>query len=249
MISYDVLKKLNVPCKVVTFTDAKVFLTADVGDTAETVVVFLMPYTVGREKGNVSYYAKGMDYHKRAVDIAQNISEIGKFKVYADVSPFKEIDLAAACGLGVKGKNGLLINEDYGSFVFIGEILLDDTFDKYDEISEIRGCLNCGRCEAVCLANAINDKERCISHITQKKGLLTEEEASLIKKSGYIWGCDMCQSVCPMNKLTDEAPLSLEMGDVADLSNREFKEKYKDFAFTWRGVKPLQRNLEILNKK
>ena len=141
-----------------------------------------------------------------------------------------------------------MINQQYGSFVFIGEILFDDTFDKYDELSEIGDCVGCGRCEKACPASAINDKGKCISHITQKKGTLTEEEETVLKKSGYIWGCDICQAVCPMNKLTDEEPFSLEMGDIAGLSNREFKEKYKDFAFTWRGVKPLQRNLEIIKK-
>ncbi len=248
MISYDVLKKLNVPYKVITFTDAKNFLFEGESVSAQSVVVFLIPYTAGSEKGNVSYYAKGKDYHKRAKDVAQNMPAIGKIRVYADISPFDEKRLAAACGLGVRGKNGLLINDRYGSFVFIGEILVDDVFDKYDEISEIGECLGCGRCEKICPTAGIYDKEKCISHITQKKGVLTSEEENAIRKSGYIWGCDMCQSVCPMNKLTDEEPFSLNMEDIANLSNREFKDKYPNAAFTWRGVKPLIRNLETIKK-
>ena len=232
------------PYKVITFTDAKSFLLEGESISAQSVVVFLIPYRAGKEKSNVSYYAKGRDYHLVARDVAQNMRFDAEFKVCCDVSPFKEIDLATACGLGVKGENGLLINETYGSFAFIGEILVDDVFDKYDEVSDIKSCMNCGRCVKACPVSF--EKENCISHITQKKGELTEKEKSFIRESGYIWGCDLCQLVCPMNKLTDEAPFSLVMSDVEGLSNREFKEKYKDSAFTWRGVKPLQRNLEII---
>lgn len=247
MQKYDALYKQNIPFKVLKFDDAKPFLKKETAPS-KSVAVFLMPYSMGTKRGNVSYYAKGRDYHLIARNIADSIGFDVSYRVFSDVSPFDEVSLAAVAGLGMIGENGLLINDIYGSLVFIAEILIDDDFDRYDSITEIRRCEACGRCKNVCPSGNIADKSMCVSHLTQKKGELTVQEERIVKNSGYIWGCDICQCVCPYNKLCDAEPFSLEESDLEGLSNRTFKDKYKDKAFTWRGVKPLLRNIEITKK-
>jgi epoxyqueuosine reductase QueG len=84
---------------------------------------------------------------------------------------------------------------------------------------------------------------------------LSDNEKEAMQKSGYIWGCDKCQRVCSYNKDIKETAFkeseliyNLKYDDISDLSEKEFKEKYPDRAFTWRGIKPLKRNLKIIEK-
>ena len=96
--------------------------------------------------------------------------------------------------------------------------------------------------------------DRCLSHLTQKKGELTPEEAALLSAHPLIWGCDVCQQVCPYNRAAPVTPLpefrddlvpALTLPDVAGQTRRQFLERYPGRAFTWRGPGPLQRNLEL----
>ncbi|MDP4151989.1 MAG: DUF1730 domain-containing protein [Bacillota bacterium] len=261
---YEVMKKAGLSLyKLLRFEDASKYLTEDI-NSFKSVIVFAVPYYCGIEGGNISLYARGEDYHvvlKRRAQLV--IDELQadvnvNFSIYTDNSPFKEVKLAAASGLGLIGKNGLLITKDYGSFVFIGEILTDMLFDEYDSLSEILKCENCGLCIEKCPGGALSghnfDKTLCVSGVTQKKGELSKTETDLIKNSLTIWGCDICQIVCPHNKDIFETDLiefkgnrikNIFESDVKFLTNKTFKEKYKNRAFTWRGVEPFKRNTKI----
>jgi epoxyqueuosine reductase len=101
--------------------------------------------------------------------------------------------------------NGLIFKEPYGSYLFIGTILSDMSFNETEAAAS--GCLGCGRCVDACPTKALSlrdgksvfDRTRCISRLTQKKGALTEDEREIVRNSGYIWGCDVCADVCPYN--------------------------------------------------
>lgn len=224
-------------------------------------LVFLFPYFCGEHKGrNISLYACAPDYHKVVMGYLTKIEEYivglcpgAETKCYADIGPERDKNLALLAGLGVKGRNTLLINKKYGSFVFIGyiETNLDLPFDL-----PIEGeCENCGACESACPGGAIGDKfcvERCASYISQKKGELTDEEQTILIRSGLVWGCDACQIACPMNKGAEMTALPeflqnhiyrLEADEISKMSNGQFKEKYNDRAFVWRGKKVIERNL------
>ena len=91
----------------------------------------------------------------------------------------------------------------------------------------------------------------------QKKGVLEPWEIKILQKDGLVFGCDICQSVCPMNQHVEKTPIpeftadrivSLHKEDLEGLSNKTFKEKYPDRAFTWRGPAVILRNLELLEK-
>ncbi len=219
-----------------------------------TVIVCLSPYRVKEEKPDlISRYAAIEDYHKvmekKLSQVAENLKRIfptNQFEVFVDNSPIPEKKAAAIAGLGVIGKNQLLINEKYGSYVFIGEILTDLIIPCVK--NKITNCIGCDLCLSACPTGFLKDKnKRCLSDITQQKKELTEQEKSLIKKTKTVWGCDICQEVCPMNK-------------GKKLSNwKEWHKTYrdnflpdedkKDRAYIWRGEKVILRNYDIVKNK
>ena len=233
-------------------------------NNGDSLIIFLFPYYTDSEEenSNISVYCRSLDYHIVIKEYLHRISEyiydnFGiKTEAFVDVDPISEVDAAVKCGLGIKGKNHLLINEKYGSFIFIG-ILKADSFIQPDEISSSEGCLGCNKCIHLCPALKNNDFSICISEITQKKGKLSDAEEKLIVESGYAFGCDKCQTVCPMNKYV-KTPVpefynnrihKLNKNMFEKLSNKEFKKLYGDRAFAWRGKNVLIRNLTLLEEE
>ncbi|MBQ7959861.1 MAG: DUF1730 domain-containing protein [Clostridia bacterium] len=232
----------------------------------EKSVVALFPYFVKGETGNVSMYARGMDYHHVAEEKLKQIEkELKAFGaretlVHVDKGGLDDRGAALSAGLGFLGKNGMVICEEFGSYFFIGQVVHDLNIEKDSPIDT--SCLSCGACIRACPGGALSDEgfeiEKCLSEITQKKGELQEDERKLVADNGLCWGCDVCQRVCPHNKglATTAIPeflkdriTDLNIGDVENLSNREFKEKYGNYAFSWRGKAVLERNLNILFEK
>ena len=225
-------------------------------ENAKSVITYLFPYWLGEDfyrKSNISKYAVPNDYHiivgeylKKITDELRNQYPDNTFEYFCDNSPINEVRAAVLCGLGVKGRNSLLINPVYGSFCFIGEIITDKKFDY--SVEDKGTCLDCGICAKKCPQKAITlegiNKERCLSDITQHKGELSTESIEQIKKYGCIWGCDVCQDVCPMNKNISVTPI------------KEFIETAKPFyesgdsienrAYAWRGKKVIERNYGVI---
>ncbi len=225
---------------------------------SETVIVCAFPYMV-KESGrrNLSYYACVKDYHIVVEEILEKLSlelknKTGyQFEAFVDNSPIREVEVAVKSGIGVLGDNGLLITEKYGSYVFIGEIVTDLKLE-----SEIfsRSCMHCGMCMKKCptgaLSNGKVNETLCISSISQKKGELSEVEKNLIKEGGLVWGCDTCQTVCPMNKNVKETYISDFINSAHHfLKSDEIDERIKESAYNWRGKKTIQRNVNLFNKQ
>ena len=114
-------------------------------------------------------------------------------------------------------------------------------------------------CIKLCPGGALTengfDERKCVSYITQKKGELSEEEMNAIRNSGSVWGCDICQRVCPENKNKELTGINKFRENLIlcikneKISNREFKKKYAERAFSWRGKGVIDRNLSIINEK
>lgn len=228
-----------------------------------TVLVAAFPYYAGERPGNLSLYARGRDYHQvvtarlnTVCDFLREKYESGVFLPAADNSPLPERQAAWRCGVGLRGKNGLVILPPYGTYVFLGTILTDVELDLPPRAPS-PGCVGCGKCLDACPGGALGEGgvevSRCLSELTQKKGELTGEEARLLKAHRLIWGCDCCQRSCPYNAHPALSPLPefreglvdrLDRADLEGLTNRAFREKYGDRAFAWRGPAPLRRNLE-----
>lgn len=218
---------------------------------AKTVICVIFPYKIKDEHPeNISRYGAVPDYHNICGEILQKAKlkletafPQNQFEVFIDNSPIPEVYCASACGLGVMGKNGLLINKDYGSFVFIGEIITD--LDIGATSNEPLKCLNCGKCEIVC--PVCLDKEHCLSKITQKKGELTPEEEQLIKENGSVWGCDICAEVCPMNKGTK--PTYIKEFTDGYRHRYTLGEDMGGRPYAWRGEKVITRNANLFKRK
>ena len=228
----------------------------------KSAIVCLFPYFTGYKEGNLSLYARSYDYHKiikeklsPICDFINSLSPDTECEVFADIGPEVDRELAYKAGLGFYGKNGMLINDDFGSWFFIGYILCDLEIEIDKPLDKT--CLGCNKCIENCPGKALGENfklDNCASHISQKKGDLTESEIAILKKSKLIFGCDMCQRVCPHNNITPR-PLkeftedlihSLSLSDIENLSNREFMQKYGERAFSWRGKGLLLRNINIL---
>jgi len=229
-----------------------------------TVVVALFPYFVAGEQGNIAMYARARDYHKVNSEklgvLCRLLKENGAntCKIFVDNAARNDREAARLAGIGFYGRNNLLTCDEYGSYFTIGQIVTD--LDIESDLPNEQTCKNCGKCEKVCPTGALYgkkyDKSLCLSEISQKKSELSMQEAKLLKSAETIWGCDKCLSICSHNKnLITTAPIELMQNRIAniDLSNienindAEFRKKYAQYAFSWGGVDVLRRNLMLQN--
>ncbi len=219
-----------------------------------SVIVICFPYLLeSYEELNVSRYAAVPDYHEvtarllnKAVEELKNAYPQNEFSAFADNSPIPEVETACKAGIGVRGMNSLFISKKYGSFVFLGEIVTDLEIPCID--NGINSCIKCGKCVSSCPNNAIGengvDRSRCLSDITQKKGELSQKEKKLIADSGCLWGCDLCQLICPMNK--NVSATDIEEFISGAISHVDENTDIEGRAFAWRGRKTINRNINIL---
>ena len=224
----------------------------------KSAVVCLFPYFSGYIEGaNLSCYTYGEDYH---AIVRQKLAAVAGVldlcaTVHVDTGEPCDKFLAVQSGLCYLGDNSLAYHERFGSYFFIGYLLCEETFQFGAPMD--KGCLHCKACEKACPGGAISNgrvnPQMCASAISQKKGGLTGNEIEILKKSGLVFGCDICQKVCPLNRQT--APPMAEFTknlkpriteeDVL-LSNRAFLRTFQNRAFSWRGRGVLARNLGIL---
>lgn len=235
---------------------------------AKSVVVCLFPYFAGRNsEANLSKSAFSLDYH---IIVRSKLEQVGEFlkesiegfeyKAFVDNGPLADRHMAYLAGLGFFGINGHIITDKYGSYVFIGYLITNYPFE-YDKPLE-RNCVKCGLCVKRCPGGAIIgnfdiNPLRCRSYITQKKGELSEQDVSILIKHHLVYGCDICQDVCPHNRRVEHTIIkefkenikeSINYDELLEISNKEFMRRYGDRAFSWRGKKMLIRNFELINK-
>ncbi len=229
----------------------------------ESVITLYVPYSIIPNKAsNISVYARPKDYHlffsrffSQACDFLKSLFPDHSFTGYADNSFIDERHAAVISGLGVYGKNGTVITKEYGSYVFLGEIVTDLPFSFLKPLLKNKNmsfdtCIKCGACISVCPMKK-GEIQECLSSVTQKKGELSVGELNAMKKYGTVWGCDICQNVCPMNKgkKTSTVPFfntdvieRLTKEDIEAMSDDDFSKR----AFAWRGRKIILRNLELI---
>ncbi|MCT4545454.1 MAG: tRNA epoxyqueuosine(34) reductase QueG [Vallitalea sp.] len=234
-------------------------------ENAKSFIVILEAYNNNPKKtntdslkGNISMAAVSKDYHTIIMDKLKKLEEHlhslahCNTKIFVDISPFSDRAIAKRAGLGFIGKNSMLISEKFGSRVFIGYVLTD-YYIKPDEVKIFNGCGSCNNCVRSCPAGAIIGNNEincniCISYLTQHKGQIDNE---LKKKMGQqIYGCDVCQKVCPYNKVINKDLTNVidpypNINDLLSITNKEFKETYGISSSGWRGKKILQRNAII----
>ena len=235
--------------------------------TPKSAIVCLFPYYVEhKDPSNLSRYTWATDYHlvineylKKLIEKLQIINTDAQFSIYCDTSPLADRYMAYLAGLGFYGKNNCFISPKWGSYVVIGTILT--TLELEPDTPLTQSCMECNRCITACLGQCLGHDEfkfdTCKSYLTQKKGELTSEEEHIIAKTPLVFGCDVCQEVCPHNKDIPTTPIPefqsvepyIDIDELDSLTNKEFKAKYGHRAFSWRGKKILMRNQEIIESK
>lgn len=241
-------------------------------ENAQTIISVAFPYFYDayiHKEGYFSLYTLGQDYHIVVKDYLEKVAEVIRSfgyeaKVFADNNSLPERYIAYASYVGEIGKNHMLITKEYGSYVFLGEILtnlvLDTRERDYHEIPLHSICGECTNCIKACptqiLGSEYYDTKRCMSYITQSKEVPDED---LLLFKGRLFGCDTCQRSCPLNRKVKTSPIEAfrpreymkypNLRELLELTNQEFL-KYKETSSGWRGKKLLQRNamVELVRK-
>ncbi|MCL1862207.1 MAG: DUF1730 domain-containing protein [Defluviitaleaceae bacterium] len=185
------------------------------------------------------------DYHPRVKGILHSLAKdmgLNQYKILVDSPALDERALAYRAGLGIYGRNGLIISKKFGSRFNIGCLLATQSVE-IASTPDVE-CLNCNACIEACPVKG--NKQQCISYLTQKESLTSDEEA-LIKKSRQIYGCDICQDACPLNKKRNAT--FVDPQKWLSVSDEELKQIYANTAMLWRGVDVLRRNARILKHK
>ena len=221
-------------------TDPKRLLAA-----AKSIVCVAKSYHREAPPGPIARYARSEDYHVVLREGLERLAarmreEFGPFeyRVCVDTAPLLERSYARDAGLGWIGRNTCLINQEYGSYTFLGELLVSLQADETAAPAAFR-CGTCTRCIDACPTGAIAgqlDATRCISYLTiERKGSLAAAERPSI--GTHLFGCDICQEVCPWNRkakpssdpafapLIDGAP---PLDELARMTPDDFRAVFRD---------------------
>lgn len=244
--------------------------------SAKTIISIAFPYYEKNgencKENGFSVYTKRFDYHRVVRSyldkICEYIEEFGATAMaFVDSNTLPERYIAYLAGVGFIGKNNMIITKQYGSYVFLGEILTDlkiNCKDKrsFEQIERYIECEDCEICRQECPTKSINtariNPNICLSYLTQKKEL-NKKEMSLLK--GNIFGCDFCQLQCPYNvrvmkegentisKVLPEFQMldymNEDIATYANMDNRFFKDKISKTSCGWRGKNVIKRNAII----
>lgn len=209
----------------------------------------------GKGYGILSRYSYNIDYHivfKAILDeITKELNKLDiKTHASVDTSFVDERYASYLSGMGFLGKNQFLINKDYGSYLYLATILVDINITK--NTFEYDSCKDCRICIDACPNNALDngfDSNKCISNLTQLKKPFSNQEIGLI--NSMIYGCDICQKVCPKNKDIDFhihkefEPSGIENINIEELlkmTNNEYIKVYGNNASSWKGATIIKRN-------
>jgi epoxyqueuosine reductase len=240
---------------------------------AKSIIVVALNYYTPHEheennsKGKVSRYAWGDDYHdvlkeklRELLSFIKTLDETADGKICVDTAPIMDKAWAVRAGLGWLGKHSNVITKEYGSWVFLGEILLNIELEYETETIEDH-CGNCTKCLDACPTNAIVapyliDSKACLSYqtIESRDFELPLEIAENL--NGWLYGCDICQDVCPWNRFqkpTEETRfeprsenVSADLDEILSLTPETYAEKFRRSAMKRTKLAGLKRNAQAL---
>lgn len=208
----------------------------------------IMPSEPGSPRGRVARYAWGLDYHEVFKEklwtlhafVQERLGRHVEARALADTARIVDRAVAQRAGLGWYGKNTNLLNREYGSWVLLGELLLDVALPPDDEVGT--NCGSCARCMPACptgalIAPGVLDNNKCISYLTiELRGPIPRELRPSI--GDWVFGCDICQDVCPVNRKAkamnhvEFAPRhgigpSPSLIELLDITEEDFREKFR----------------------
>jgi epoxyqueuosine reductase len=221
------------------------------------------------DTGKVSRYAWGDDYHEVVGNKLRVLLKWIKAqwpeaeaKICVDIQPVMDKAWAQRAGIGWIGKHTNLITEEYGSWVFIGELLLSLDLE-YEHDLVVDRCGSCTLCIDACPTNAIVepyvlDSNRCISHATIESRAPEMRADVAAHLEGWLYGCDICQDVCPWNQMTPatteplfeprEGNINANLADLLKLNSDTYAARFRHSAMKRAKLSGLQRNARALQR-
>lgn len=219
--------------------------------------------TASNYRGMFCRASWGTDYHQV---LRQKLDDLGTYlqslvpnvtmQSMVDTGALSDRAVAERAGIGWSGKNTAIITEEFGSWVYLGEMLVDVYLPPDEPIED--GCGDCTACLTACPTGALVepgrlDAQSCIAYLTQTKTMIPERYRKKI--GNRLYGCDTCQTVCPKNRKRyfdhhpelqpDPEKVKPLLKSILPLSNRQFKQQFGEMSGSWRGKNPIQRNAII----
>jgi epoxyqueuosine reductase len=225
------------------------------------------PYAPGM-RGAISNYSWGKDYHhvigarlRRLATFIEREFPDERCMACVDTGPMVDRAAAVRAGIGWFGKNANLLTREFGSWVFLGELIT--TLELEPDEPLVKSCGQCVECISRCPTGAIGpngsvDARRCISDLTQSRKPIPRELRPAV--GNRLWGCDDCQTVCPVNERkelaakskarAEFAPLShigtsMDLASVLRMTSSQFRSWFGPTSMAWRGKAVLQRNAAV----
>lgn len=217
----------------------------------------------GAYRGIMAKVAWGQDYHNVLRDRLEKLKAfllervpVATAEIMVDTGVLSDRAVAERAGIGWIGKNTALITPEFGSWVYLGEMVTDVALPADEPLPD--GCGECTRCLDACPTRALVqprqlDAQSCIAYLTLTRGSLPEEYREKI--GTRLYGCDTCQTVCPYNKginMTQHAEFTPDpeqskplLKPLLTMTKSGFREKFGSSSAAWRGKKPIQRNAII----
>lgn len=242
-------------------------------ESCKSIIIFAHSYNNGIDHlnnsnyGKIARYAFGRDYHKvlkkklkKVSDFIKNNTEHSEIRYFVDSGPVAERDWAVKAGIGARGKNSLILNKKLGSYFFLTSMLTNLDFEEDDPVKDM--CGNCRKCISACPTDAIVkpyvvDSNKCISYqtIENKSDKIPADVSE--NMSNWIFGCDICQEVCPWNnhrnQLNREIDLlprnnvtQIELEKIKNMDNDEFYKNYSGQAIIRAKLSGMKRNAKYL---
>ncbi|SFS82839.1 tRNA epoxyqueuosine(34) reductase QueG [Marininema halotolerans] len=240
---------------------------------AKTIIAIALAYPTrmenspqshpGERRGLFCRASWGVDYHhvlrQRLEALKEKLLEKvpdASCEIMVDTGALSDRAVAERAGIGWSGKNTSIITEEFGSWVYLGEMITDVWLPPDAPVTS--GCGDCNACIEACPTGALVgpgqlNSQACLAYLTQTKGFLAKEYRDLL--GNYLYGFETCQAVCPYNqkKNTSHHPefqpdpeqVKPLLRPLLTISNREFRERFGVMAGSWRGKKPIQRNAII----
>ncbi|MFO7153002.1 MAG: tRNA epoxyqueuosine(34) reductase QueG [Bacillota bacterium] len=237
---------------------------------AKTIICFAISYYFEKPEdpeespeplGIISRYASRCDYHDVLFQKLKLVADFihsmwgARSKIFVDSGGLLERAAARRAGIGWIGQNTCLFTEEFGSWVFLGELLTDLEIEPDLPCRSL--CDNCGRCIKACPTGALEkpyrlNPSRCLSYITQMRGTIPEDFRKFLGMR--IFGCDICQEACPKNKKiipVDHKELMLDyrmerrLTKLIFMDKAEFDKNFKLTPVAWRGRNVLRRNAVV----
>ena len=211
----------------------------------KSIIAVSMPITK-KDGAIMASFALETDYHqvmREKMEELVSTLPVNEYKIYVDNGPMDDRLIAELAGIGFRGNNDLIITPGQGSYQLLGEILVDIELPVTGKPLKV-SCGTCTKCIEACPTKALpgNVYEKCLVGYMQQKRVYSDEIYACFQT---IYGCDICQSVCPFNtKVGTKEQYTYENLKVEDIlsATKETFDEFKDTAFHWLGLERMQRN-------